>query len=158
MQRSRLIWIASGMLVVAGLFVLVLQWNGMVSRQEGGEAGKKVGSPPELNDEAILVSRIESRWKVLIARDFRAAFEFELPSYRERTPFERFRGGFGGAVKWHVARVTELRYDGPTVARVKVEVEYESSTSWSEQPVRSTAYISETWLKRDGQWWHSQAG
>jgi hypothetical protein len=109
-------------------------------------------------DEAALVSRVETRWRALIARDFEAAYEFELPSYRERNSLEKFRGSFKSAVTWVVATVSEVRYDEPMIARVKVAVEYAAPTSWPDQAEKPRAYIGEVCFKRDGQWWHSEAG
>lgn len=118
--------------------------------QEGASS-----SSAQQSEEAILRDRVEGRWQALIARDFRSAYDFETPSYRAMNPFEKFHGRFGGAVIWHVVRIVEVRYDDPTVARVKVAVEYSAPTSWGDQAAKATTHISETWLKRDGQWWHS---
>jgi len=130
---------------------------GQATFGSGLPAQEGVASSPaqRSDDETILRERVEGRWQALIARDFRAAYDFETPSYRAMNPFEKFHGRFGGAVIWHVVRVVEVRYDDPTVARVKVAVDYSAPTSWGDQAAKATTHISETWLKRDGQWWHS---
>ena len=47
-----------------------------------------------------LAERANARWQLLAKRDFDAAYEYALPSYRQTHTKEQFRGHFGVAVKW----------------------------------------------------------
>jgi hypothetical protein len=109
----------------------------------------------ERADEEVLMKRVEDRWLALIDGNFRAAYEFYLPSYRAVTPFEKFRGQFGSAVAWHVATAEEVSYDGLEVARVRVAIEASTLPASTGDAIRSVTRVREVWLKRDGQWWYS---
>lgn len=106
-------------------------------------------------DRAAIEERVNARWRALIAGDFRAAYEFEAPAYREATSYERFAARFGRDVVWRVARVVEIRYDSPEAAKVRVALDYQRKRApreWGDEG-QTTSYV-EKWLKRDGQWWH----
>lgn len=126
-----------------------------------GESGTEV--PAEARDvdaesmerDAILKRRAEDRWRALIDGNLRAAYEFQLPSYRAVTPFEKFRAGFGRAVAWHMATAEEVSYDGPEVARVRVAVDASILPASTGDAIRSVTRLREVWLRRDGQWWYS---
>jgi hypothetical protein len=105
-------------------------------------------------DEKVLRQRVEGRWRALIDGNLRAAYEFQLPSYRAVTPFEKFRAQFGKAVVWHMATAEQVGYDSPAVARVRVAVDVSILPSTGEA-IRSVTRMREVWLKRDGQWWYS---
>lgn len=125
--------------------------------ESGAEApaqARDVGSNPA-EDDAVLRRRAEDRWRALIDGDLRAAYEFQLPSYRAVTPFEKFRSRFGRAVAWHMATAEEVSYDGPEVARVRVAVDASILPASTGDAIRSVTRVREVWLKRDGQWWYS---
>lgn len=109
-------------------------------------------------EEARLRERVDGRWQALIQGEFQSAYEYELPSFRERTSFEQYRGRFGQAVEWHMVTITDVSYDSPEVARVRVAIDHSFTPSSGAQVVRTVSGMRETWLKRDGQWWHGGPG
>lgn len=108
-------------------------------------------------DEASLKGRVLDRWQALIKRDFESAYLFETPAYRAIFNPRQFQLQYGGQVDWRVANVKSIDYDSPNVARVGVEI-----TSRSVDPNRNgevsdiTQQVKETWLRKDGQWWHQR--
>lgn len=114
------------------------------------------GEPDVL--EASVRERAIQRWGALVAKDFKAAYGFELPSYRERISFEQYASQFGAAVQWHSASVVEVVFDNPSVARVRIAIDHSFIPSTGSDALRTVSWLRETWLERDGQWWHSGPG
>jgi len=107
--------------------------------------------------EAQLKERVLARWQVLIKRDFEAAYSFETPAYRAIYTPRQFMGQQGGQVDWRAAKVKEIRYDDPMVARVVVEITYRYAEPGESGQIRDSAQeIKETWLRKDGQWWRQR--
>ena len=108
-------------------------------------------------DEAQLKERVLARWQALIKRDFEAAYSFETPAYRAIYTPRQFMGQQGGQVGWRTAKVKEIRYDDPVVARVAVEITYRyAEPGEGGQVFDLNGNVSETWLRQDGQWWRQQ--
>jgi len=107
--------------------------------------------------EAQLKERVLARWQTLIKRDFEAAYSFETPAYRAIYTPRQFMGQQGGQVDWRAAKVKEIRYDDPMVARVVVEITYRYAEPGESGQIRDSAQeIKETWLRKDGQWWRQR--
>lgn len=110
-------------------------------------------------DEALLRQRIADRWQALVKGDFEAAYQFETPAYRAIYTPVQFRYQFGNQALWRMASVKEIHYDGPTVARVWVDVDYryaEPGMKKDQRMLNMTHGINEVWLYKDGQWWRQQ--
>lgn len=139
-----------GMVVSAAVFVE----RAYAEVSQASETAVAVVPSQSDADKAMLVSRVEARWRALCEKDYRASYDYELPTYRSANSFEKYRGRFGEAVTWHVATVKEVRYDDPEVAVVSIDLEHSRPLLVGGGVVRSTTPIVETWLKREGQWWH----
>jgi hypothetical protein len=108
-------------------------------------------------DEALLKERVLARWQALIKGDFDAAYQFETPAYRAVYTPDQFRYQFGNQTLWRMANVMNIHYDDPIVARVQVEVAYRYAEPEKGRGVQSmTHQVSETWLRKEGQWWRQQ--
>lgn len=104
--------------------------------------------------EAQLKERVLARWQALIKRDFEAAYSFETPAYRVIYTPRQSMGQQGGQVDWRAAKVKEIRYDDPMVAKVAVEITYRHAEAGEGGQVLDLAQeVEETWLRKDGQWW-----
>ena len=133
--------------------------------ENAGEKGKAESKPKEASgppeklvadfseQDKALADRVEERWKAMVERDFKSAYSFALPSFRQATTLEQFSNRFGKAVAWRKAQVRGIRYDSPEIARVKIALETELTTPWGGKPEVRVTRIDETWLKRDGIWW-----
>jgi len=107
--------------------------------------------------ETQMKERILARWQALIKRDFEATYLFETPAYRAIYTLRQFMGQQGNQVDWRMARVKEIHYDDPMVARVIVEITYRYAEPTENGQVRDlTQEVKETWLRKDGQWWHQR--
>jgi len=135
---------------------------GVVSSVRGGDVAVSSQATPESVanaedqkvDRAALEERVDARWEALIKGDYAAAYEMELPSYRKSNTFEKYRGEFGDAVTWRLAKVAGISYDGASKAKVSISVEITARMA-SGRPETIQNEIRETWVRRDGQWWHS---
>ena len=105
--------------------------------------------------DGMLAERVEARWAALAKGDFKAAYAYTLPSYRQTHSFEQFASRFGGAVTWRVATVQAIRCDTPQAARVRLALEYEYVPSWGGEAEKLVTRLHETWLDREGEWWLS---
>lgn len=87
----------------------------------------------------------------MIARDFQKAYAFEAPEYRASHTAEQYAAEFGGAIKWHVANIKELRYH--SADEVEVVLALDVSLPLSDTSVRTTVDVPEPWIHRQGDWW-----
>lgn len=99
-----------------------------------------------------IAERAEARWKALIKGDFDAAYLYATPEYRSVFSVQQFRGRFGSAVAWKLARVASVEYDRSNVAQVVVEVEYSASAGMHE--VRGVRQMKESWVYTAGSGWY----
>jgi hypothetical protein len=102
-----------------------------------------------------LAHRAEARWRSQIEGNFEAAYGYTLPSYRQTHTVQQYRGLFGSVVRWRLATVQGIRYDTPSVAHVRLNLETEHVPPWGGQAERLVTRLYETWLYRGGAWWLS---
>jgi hypothetical protein len=107
------------------------------------------------SQDKALAHRVEARWQSLIEANFEVAYAYTLPSYRQTHTAQQYRSLFGAAVRWRVAAVQGIRYDAPTVAHVRLNLETEHVPPWGGQAERMVTRLYETWLFRSGEWWLS---
>lgn len=111
-------------------------------------------------DEALLRERVLARWQALIKRDIEAAYQFETPAYRAIYTPTQLGFWYGTQLAWRMANVKNILYDDPVMAKVQVEVEYQyaDSSRGGKVPevMNLTQEVQETWLRKDGQWWHQR--
>jgi hypothetical protein len=104
-------------------------------------------------DDAVR-NRADQVWKALVAGDLDKSYGFMPPSYRAVTPLERYKKGFGGAVKWIGAEVAWVKCDteDKCIAHMKVDAQ-PFIGGFRRQTPPLTNYFDETWVREDGQWW-----
>ena len=154
---------ATGMMrrvILGGVLVLASQ-GGWAADAAPALAAPAPAQPPAVvapaADEALLKERIQARWQALIERNFDAAYLFETPAYRAIYTPNQFRSKISGSLDWRTITVKQIDYDGPDVAKIQLEVAYRYAEPEKEGPVYDmTQTLWETWLRRDGQWWHQQ--
>lgn len=100
----------------------------------------------------VLKARAQARWEALIKGDLKTAYGYSSPQYRAVVTLQHYRGRIGSIVQWKLARVKDVRYDGPTVASVLVEVTYDYEMPTGD--VKSTRLVREKWVYLDGNWWY----
>jgi hypothetical protein len=104
--------------------------------------------------EDVVRDRAGQAWKALVAVDLEKSYGFLPPSYRALTSLDRYKRGFGGAVKWLGAEVASVKCEteDKCVAHMKVEVQPVVG-GFRRQTVPLTNYFDEIWIREDGQWW-----
>ncbi len=105
--------------------------------------------------ERAIADRAEARWQALARRDFSAAYQFTLPSYRQTHSEEQYRQHFGNAANWRVAKVHGIRYTSPTVAQLRIGLTVEIVKTSGEGADKLVMRVDETWLERERSWFLS---
>lgn len=104
----------------------------------------------------VLTARAEARWGALIKGDFEKAYTFSSPDFRAVVSAQQYRGKFGRALSWRLARVVNVSYDAPTVATVSVEVTYRASLPGTGgETIETQSLNSEKWIYKDREWWYT---
>ena len=104
----------------------------------------------------VLKARAEARWDALIKGDFEKAYTFSSPDFRGVVSAQQYRGKFGRALSWRLARVVNVSYDAPTVATVSVEVTYRASLPGTGgETIETQSRISEKWIYKNREWWYT---
>lgn len=104
--------------------------------------------------QALLKQRATARWDALIRKDFKAAYAFNSPSYRELYSLDSFRSRFGQKVAWRRIEVVDAVLKGEDAATVGLYLYFGYSHPQAEKTFEMKTYIQETWVRVDGQWWY----
>jgi hypothetical protein len=114
---------------------------------EGSEEWQEAQRP-------LLETRVVDRWNALIKWDIEKAYSYTSPEYRSVVSLQQYKGKYGRAADWRMARVAKVSYDGPAVATVSVEVTYRAMIPGSGgQVIETPKAISEKWIYKDREWW-----
>ena len=111
------------------------------------------------SQKPILMARSQARWQALIQGDIASAYAFTSPDYRAVVNLQQYKGKYGKAVNWLMAKPEAVHYDEPTVATVSVEVRYRVELpGMAGKPFESQRDISEKWIYKDQGWWYTTHG
>ena len=106
------------------------------------------------NQEQALTNRANSRWAAILDRNYDAAYEFESPTYRSINDSAHFKMQFAGQVVRESATVEAIEWNSEDKLSATVVIEIAFSTVLGGQLIQTSDYARETWVMRDGQWWH----
>lgn len=123
------------------------------SPEKGGEFSPITLSGAQVAEICQLKDRAEKRWGALVKRDFTTAYSYETPEYRKETSAKRFGAHFGAQARWHMATVSEVRYDRSDEATVSIALDFSFDLP-TDETARTTSFIKEQWVRVDGTWWH----
>lgn len=100
--------------------------------------------------------RAQARWDHFVAREFRDAWAYYTPGFRETTSAEEFEKLMKKRpVRWREATVLGAACEGDR-CEVSVEVSYRvPSAPAGMSSVQPTRTLDETWIRTRGQWWFS---
>lgn len=104
--------------------------------------------------EQTVSARAEARWAALIAEDFDTAWTFTQPGYRAVVKQRDYGKRFGGGAEWAAAKVERV-----TCQPERCSVRLHLSVKVLTPPFRNhviSSYITEDWVREDGQWWYRQ--
>jgi hypothetical protein len=105
--------------------------------------------------EDVVRERAQARWNALVERDWKTAYPFLIPAYREIVPLKRYGNQFTGPMQWEGAKVHDAKCE-ETRCTVIVEVTFRLLLKGHTDRVSST-FMDEVWVLEDGQWYKFEA-
>lgn len=111
------------------------------------------GSPKQPAE--TLEQRVQGRWDVVIARDFRAAYQYFSPGLRASVSYEQYlRSVFARTVRWSEGEFKEILECDEGVCKVKTSIHYEvSGLVPGGGAFKSVRAVIEDWIQVDGIWY-----
>lgn len=110
-------------------------------------------TPEERKREPRLRSRVEERWRHLVAGDYDDTYEFTTPAYKESVKQREHAASFGDMVTWHLATLQDVRYDDEDQAEVVVALTL--SFPLGGEMMKTKVLTPERWVYKDGEWYHT---
>jgi hypothetical protein len=105
------------------------------------------GSSPE---EAVK-ERANARWKLLVARDFKSAYEYNTATYRSLVSLDTFKSRTGSAVAWLGAEAIGVNCPEEQKCTARIRIDYKPPLRGGGDKL--STYFDEIWLRESGQWW-----
>ena len=104
------------------------------------------GSPEE-----AVKARANARWKLMVARDFEAAYAYNTATFRSLVSMSTFKGRTGGSVVWLGAEAVNVKCPDADKCTARIRIDYKPPLRGSGDKL--STYFDETWLQEAGQWW-----
>lgn len=142
--------------VTALLFATTTQMSLTACSKKGSEnepQNKSVQEAPK-SDVRALETRAQARWDAILKGEYAGAYALETPAYRSINDLVHFQLQFAGQVHRESVRVEKVLIDPAEDGIATVVMKLDFKTMVANQLIDSTSYPRETWVKRDGQWWH----
>lgn len=112
-------------------------------------------------DEERVFQLAEKRQAALLAYDFKKAYTFMSPGYRELNTVEKLRSNYAGVYSWKSSEVLGATCEEDVCqVNVKVLVDIglmQSTKTPDDERVLVPRVNRETWLKMDNKWWFSKS-
>jgi len=102
--------------------------------------------------ELAVRERANALWTAKLAGDYDTAYTFMPPSYRAVTSLDRYKKGFGAAVKLIAAQVERVKCEEPDKCVATTKIEARAVLQRASTPPIVTGY-DEVWVRENGQWW-----
>lgn len=98
--------------------------------------------------------RVEARYAALVAKDYRKAYEFLTPAYRQGMPFISHQSAHRPLATYVSAKVLSVACVSDTACDAEIEIAYTDVEGVRFKPKGVvTSVHPERWVKIDGQWW-----
>lgn len=112
-------------------------------------------------DEEQVFERAEQRQTALLKQDFKTAYQYMSPGYRQLNSLEQFSANYAGVYSW-VSSNVETATCEDDVCKVNVAIEYDAGLmNTARKPSSEKLLIPrvnlETWFKLDDTWWFSKS-
>jgi hypothetical protein len=101
--------------------------------------------------EDVALQRAQARWDALVERDWKGAYQYLVPAYRELVPLKRYADQFAGPVRWEGAKAHSAKCEEARCT-VKVEISYRMMVPGHADRLSST-FVDEVWVLEGGQWY-----
>lgn len=115
---------------------------------------------PKANEEHVF-ELAEKRQTALLEHDFKKAYKYMSPGYRELNTVEKFMSDYAGVYSWKSSEVLSASCDDD-VCKVNVQVFVDIGLMQSVKTPEAERVLvprvnRETWLKLDNKWWFSNS-
>lgn len=105
--------------------------------------------------EELVAQRAEARWAALVAGEFERAWTYTQPGYKAVVAQKNYAKNFGAAATWRGAQIHEVNCE-PERCKVRIRLTTQlNMPRFSKQEM--VGYLTETWVREDGQWWFYQS-
>lgn len=106
--------------------------------------------------EEVVTQRAQERWDALIARNFKKAYGYLQPKYREENSVEKYVARFGDAGEWKAVQIHEATCEAERcTVRVRL-TSINNVPNFTKAFPEITGYFDEVWVREDGRWWFNQ--
>ncbi|MEQ1637935.1 MAG: hypothetical protein ABL903_14720 [Methylococcales bacterium] len=100
-----------------------------------------------------LTDRASSRWQALLKKDWEAAYQFELPAYRQTHNIDQYKAKFGTTLLWKMFKVDTVTIHAETnTADVALTLTYDFTMPGT-GVTEGSSQINERWMQQDNEWW-----
>ena len=116
---------------------------------------------PKTDEERVL-ARAEQRQAALLKHDFKTAYQYMSPGYRQLNSLEQFTANYIGVYSWVSSNVKNASCEDE-VCKVNVAIEYDVGLMMGtpRKPSAEKFIVprinQETWFKLDDKWWFSKS-
>lgn len=113
-------------------------------------------------DEERVFALAKQRQAALLKHDFKKAYQYMSPGYRQLNSLTQFNASYAGVYAWVSSNVKNASC-ADDVCKVNVAIEYDGGLMMNSvrKPSDEKFLIPrtnlETWFKLDGQWWFSKS-
>lgn len=113
-------------------------------------------------DEERVFELAEQRQAALLNHDFKKAYQYMSPGYRQLNSLEQFHSNYAGVYSWVSSNVKNVSCEDE-ICKVNVEIEYDAQLmmNTARKPNSERFLIPrvnlETWVKLDNKWWFSKS-
>lgn len=113
-------------------------------------------------DEEHVLARAEQRQDALLKQDFKTAYQYMSPGYRQLNSLEDFKSDYAGVYNW-VSSEIKLAKCEEDICKLNVQVNYDATYMMKVNPNKTSEKfiipntVRETWFKLDDKWWFSKS-
>jgi hypothetical protein len=120
-------------------------------------SGPSASSSGKVDNKAaeIVKKRAVERWEFLINRQSEKAYDYLSPGYRATKKREDYASEMNNRpVQWTKVYPSSETCDKPDICSIRLAVEYQAQMPGVGKSVPSVGFVTETWIKSKGKWWH----
>lgn len=103
--------------------------------------------------EEAVMQRANARWKLLVARDFAAAYDYNTATFKSLVTLDTFKSRTGASVLWLDAEAVGVKCpdaEKPEKCTARIRIDFKPTLRSSGD--KFSTYVDETWLLEAGQW------
>ena len=115
---------------------------------------------PKTNEERVF-ALAEKRQAALMEHDFKKAYQYMSPGYRQLNTLEDFNTSFAGVYRWESSEVVSAACE-EDICRVNVNILFDMGMLPDTGGAEPEKYLiprtnRETWVKLNNKWWFSKS-